>query len=171
VNLVWWLTKTPYPKANNRNVLRPYTKAMENLLANGYKAKKRPSGHDITHKFQKDNNGAIPPNLLELGNNDSNSDYMKKCKLAGIKPHPARFPTKFAEFFISFLTDEEDIVLDPFAGSNTTGSVAETMQRKWLAFELNEIYLEGSKFRFSEQPNLFGTGTIINDNTIKKRTS
>lgn len=171
VNLVWWLSKTPFPKANNRNVLKPYTKAMEHLLVNGYKAKMRPSGHDITHKFQKDNNGAIPPNLLEMGNNDSNSDYMKKCNLAGIKPHPARFPKRFAEFFISFLTDENDLVLDPFAGSNTTGAVAEIMQRKWLAFELNETYLEGSKFRFSEQPNLFGTGTIINDNNIKERTS
>lgn len=171
VNLVWWLSKTPYPKANNRNVLRPYTKAMEQLLVNGYKAKKRPSGHDITHKFQKDNQGAIPPNLLEMGNNDSNSDYMRKCNLAGIKPHPARFPRKFAEFFISFLTDENDLVLDPFAGSNTTGAVAEILNRKWLAFELKESYLEGSKFRFSEQPNLFGTGTIIHGNNHKTPTS
>jgi site-specific DNA-methyltransferase (cytosine-N4-specific) len=171
VNLVWWLSKTPFPKANNRNVLKPYTKAMEHLLVNGYKAKMRPSGHDITGKFQKDNNGSIPPNLLEMGNNDSNSGYMKNCNLAGIKPHPARFPRKFAEFFISFLTNELDIVFDPFAGSNTTGAVAETLNRKWLAFELNETYLEGSKFRFSEQPNLFGTGVIINDNTLKKRTS
>lgn len=171
VNLVWWLSKTPYPKANNRNVLRPYTKAMEHLLTNGYKAKLRPSGHDITHKFQKDNNGAIPPNLLEMGNNDSNSEYMKKCNLAGIKPHPARFPKKFAEFFITFLTDEGDIVLDPFAGSNTTGAVAESFNRRWLAFELRESYLEGSKFRFSEQPTLFGTGTIIDANTDKKRAS
>jgi DNA modification methylase len=169
VNLVWWLSKTPFPKANNRNVLKPYTKAMEHLLANGYKAKMRPSGHDITHKFQKDNKGAIPPNLLEMGNNDSNSEYMKKCNLAGIKPHPARFPKKFAEFFIAFLTDENDLVLDPFAGSNTTGAVAETLNRKWLAFELKETYLEGSKFRFSEQPNLFGTGAIIHDNNHKTR--
>ncbi|MGI8669653.1 MAG: DNA methyltransferase, partial [Aridibacter sp.] len=91
VNVVWWLSKSEYPKANNRNVLRPYTKAMKNLLKNGYKAKMRPSGHNITKKFNKDNKGAIPPNLLELGNNDSNSQYMKGCKEAGIKPHPAKF--------------------------------------------------------------------------------
>lgn len=171
VNLVWWLTKSPFPKANNRNVLKPYTKAMEQLLKKGYKAKMRPSGHDITGKFQKDNNGSIPPNLLEMGNNDSNSEYMKKCNEAGIKPHPARFPRKFAEFFISFLTNESDLVFDPFAGSNTTGSVAENMNRRWLAFELKEDYLKGSKFRFSEQPNLFGTGVLINDKPIKKRNS
>jgi len=158
VNVVWWLAKTEYPKANNRRVLRPYTEAMKQLLKKGYKAKMRPSGHNITHKFNNDNAGAIPPNLLELGNNDSNSSYMRKCTESGIKPHPARFPKKFAEFFINFLTEENDIVFDPFAGSNTTGYVAEIHHRQWLAFELNEGYLEASKFRFEETPTLFGTG-------------
>jgi site-specific DNA-methyltransferase (cytosine-N4-specific) len=150
VNVVWWLSKSEYPKANNRNVLRPYTPAMKSLLKKGYRAKMRPSGHNITHKFNRDNEGAIPPNLLELGNNDSNSGYMRQCAEAGIKPHPAKFPKKFAEFFIKFLTDENDVVLDPFAGSNTTGKAAEILKRKWLAFELVESYLEGSRFRFED---------------------
>lgn len=151
VNVVWWLSKTEYPKANNRHVLKPYTEAMERLLENGYKAKKRPSGHDITDKFSKRNEGAIPPNLLELGNNDSNSTYMKMCKEAGIQPHPAKFPQRFPEFFIKFLTDEDDVVFDPFAGSNTTGYVAENLNRKWIAFEMVESYLEGSRFRFYDE--------------------
>jgi DNA modification methylase len=151
VNVVWWLSKTEYPKANNRNVLRPYTAAMKNLLKKGYRAKTRPSGHNITHKFSWDNEGAIPPNLLELGNNDSNSGYMRRCAEAGIKPHPAKFPKRFAEFFIKFLTDENDLVLDPFAGSNTTGYVAEYLNRKWVAFELVESYLAGSLFRFEAE--------------------
>jgi site-specific DNA-methyltransferase (cytosine-N4-specific) len=154
VNTVWWLSKTEYPKADNRKVLKPYTEAMEQLLEKGYRAKKRPSGHDITNKFSRRNEGAIPPNLLELGNNDSNSSYMRKCKEAGIQPHPAKFPAKFPEFFIKFLTDAGDLVFDPFAGSNTTGYVAEILNRRWIAFELNPIYLEGSKFRFAEERNL-----------------
>jgi site-specific DNA-methyltransferase (cytosine-N4-specific) len=148
VNVVWWLSKTEYPKANNRNVLRPYTPAMKSLLKKGYRAKMRPSGHNITHKFSRDNEGAIPPNLLELGNNDSNSGYMKGCAEVGIKPHPAKFPKKFAEFFINFLTNEADLVLDPFAGSNTTGYAASLLNRQWLAFEVVESYLAGSRFRF-----------------------
>ena len=149
VNLVWWLSKTPNPKADNRKVLKPYSESMKQLLKNGYKAKIRPSGHDISDKFQKDNQGAIPPNLLEIANTESNSAYLRRCKEAGIKPHPARFPQGFAEFFIKFLTDENDIVLDPFAGSNTTGFVAENLQRKWISFEINENYLIGSRYRFS----------------------
>jgi len=155
VNVVWWLSVTENPKANNRNILKPYSDSMKNLLENGYKAKMRPSGHDISTKFQKDNNGAIPPNLLTLANTESNSAYMRRCAEAGIKPHPARFPLDFPKFFIEFLTDKDDIVLDPFAGSNTTGQAAELLMRKWLAFELDSSYLQGSVYRFQEVNDLF----------------
>lgn len=64
--------------------------------------------------------------------------------------HPARFPYGLPEFFIKFLTDEGDLVVDPFAGSVVTGEVCESLQRHWLAFELVEGYLEASKFRFPE---------------------
>jgi site-specific DNA-methyltransferase (cytosine-N4-specific) len=150
VNIVWWLSKTPNPKADNRKVLKPYSKSMKQLLKNGYKPQIRPSGHDISNKFQKDNQGAIPPNLLEIANTESQSAYLRRCKAAGIKPHPARFPQGFAEFFIKFLTDEGDVVLDPFAGSNTTGFVAETLQRRWISCEMNEDYLMGSRYRFAD---------------------
>ncbi|RUR86579.1 DNA-methyltransferase [Chlorogloeopsis fritschii PCC 9212] len=151
VNVVWWLSKTPHPKADNRKVLKPYSESMKQLLKNGYKAKMRPSGHDISEQFQKDNKGAIPPNLLEIANTESNSAYLRCCKLKGIQPHPARFPQGFAEFFIKFLTDEGDTVLDPFAGSNTTGFVAETLQRQWISFEINEDYVIGSRCRFVDE--------------------
>ena len=155
VNVVWWLSVTENPKANNRNILKPYSDSMKQLLENGYKAKLRPSGHDISDKFQKDNNGAIPPNLLTLANTESNSAYLRRCKEAGIKPHPARFPLEFPKFFIEFLTDKDDLILDPFAGSNTTGQAAELLQRQWLAFEIDSKYLEGSVYRFQEVNDLF----------------
>jgi site-specific DNA-methyltransferase (cytosine-N4-specific) len=156
VNLVWWLSKTEFPKADNKKILRPYTDAMKSLLKNGYKAKLRPSGHNITEKFNKDHGGAIPPNVLELGNNESNSDYMLRCKENGEKPHPARFPRRFAEFFINFLTDRGDIVFDPFSGSNTTGYVAETLERKWISCEVTESYIKNSKLRFiGDEQELF----------------
>ena len=121
VNPIWWMSKTEWPKADNRRVLRPYSDSMKNLIQNGYKAKLRPSGHDISAKFQKDLGGSIPHNLLQISNTDSNSMYLRKCKDKGIKPHPARFPQALPEFFIKFLTEPGDLVLDPFAGSNVTG--------------------------------------------------
>lgn len=154
VNCIWWLSKTEWPKANNRNVLQPYGDDMIRLLRKGYKSKRRPSGHHVTPKFMQDHGGAIPPNLLQVGSNESNSHYLKACESAGVKPHPARFPRDIPEFFIRLTTEENDIVLDPFAGSNVTGETAELNNRRWIAIEVKKEYLEGSKLRF-EEPELF----------------
>jgi DNA modification methylase len=99
VNVVWWLSRSQNPKADNRRVLVPYSESMRGLLKNGYKAKLRPSGHDISPNFSKDNGGAIPSNVLEMSNTESNSYYLRRCKEEGIKAHPARFPSNFPEFF------------------------------------------------------------------------
>lgn len=154
VNTVWWLSKTENPKADNRRVLRPYSESMKALLRNGYKAKLRPSGHDISENFQKDLGGSIPHNLLQFSNTDSNGTYLRKCKEKGIKPHPARFPIALPDFFIRFLTDDSDVVLDPFAGSNVTGRAAEDLARIWMAIELDAAYLNASRFRFGSQLTL-----------------
>ena len=150
VNCIWWLSLTPFPKANNRRVLSPYSSAMHNLLENGYKPNLRPSGHDISDKFQKNNGGAVPPNLLAIANTESQSQYLDYCRDKGIKPHPARFPQLLPEYFIRLLTDSGDLVLDPFAGSCVTGMVAERMKRKWVAVEMNSEYLRGALSRFSQ---------------------
>ena len=57
-------------------------------------------------------------------------------------------PREFVEFFMRFLTDEGDLVLDPFGGSNTTGAVAEEMKRKWLTIEAKWEYATASISRF-----------------------
>ncbi|MCI0490625.1 MAG: site-specific DNA-methyltransferase [Blastocatellia bacterium] len=148
INNVWWLTLDPFVDADNRRVLNPYSKSMESLLKNGYKPALRPSGHDISDKFQRDNGGAIPPNLLQYSNTESNSYYLRRCKEENIKPHPARFPQALPEFFINFLTSPGDLILDPLAGSNVTGAAAESLNRQWISIELNPDYVAGSKFRF-----------------------
>jgi DNA modification methylase len=158
VNTVWWLSKTDFPKADVRRVLNPYSDRMKKLLensANFYTPKKRPSGHDISGNFGVDNGGAIPSNLLEFPNTDSNSHYLRCCKLLKIESHPARFPERLPTFFINFLTEPQDVVLDIFAGSNTTGYAAEKLGRRWLAFEQDRNYLAASAFRFMENATEF----------------
>ena len=148
VNCVWWLSKTPWPKASNRRVLVPYSDAMKSLLKNGYRPMKRPSGHDISANFSTDNNAAIPPNLLAVPNTESNSQYLRYCKENGLRQHPARFPADIPEFFIRMLTDPGDVVVDPFAGSCVTGEVAERLKRKWTCCDTSEEYLKGALGRF-----------------------
>ena len=152
INTVWWLSKTPWPKASNRRVLQPYSSSMRELLEKGYKAKKRPSGHDISEKFSVDNRAAIPPNLIAVPNTESNSFYLRYCQEKGIKPHPARYPAALPEYFIRMLTDEGDSVFDPFAGSCVTGEVSERLQRQWICVDMVEEYLIGALARFQRDP-------------------
>jgi DNA modification methylase len=150
VNNIWWLSKTERPKANNRNVLSNYKQGMKDLLRRGsYNEGARPSGHNVSDKWNKDLGGAIPKNLLEISNTVSTEKYQKFCRDNNIKPHPARFPWDLPKFFVEFLTDEgSDLVLDIFAGSNVTGAVCEELRRPWISFEQRHDFIESSKCRF-----------------------
>lgn len=153
VNTIWWLSKTQEPKADVRNVLTPYSPRMRKLLEDPLKfcqPKGRPSGHDISLNFGKDNGGAVPSNLLRYPNTESNSLYLRLCHEFGLPAHPARFPEALPEFFIRFLTEPGDVVADIFAGSNTTGFTAEQLGRKWLAVDRERDYVAASAFRFME---------------------
>jgi site-specific DNA-methyltransferase (cytosine-N4-specific) len=149
VEYIFWLSPSDCPKADNSKVLQPYSRDMKRLIKRGIARTKRPSGHNIKPSFAENKGGSIPPNLIECGNNESNSRYIKRSKTQGKKIHPARFPAELPRFFIDFLSDPGDLVLDPFAGSNTTGAVAERLGRRWIAIEKDRQYAADSELRFS----------------------
>jgi site-specific DNA-methyltransferase (cytosine-N4-specific) len=153
---------------------------MRALLKNGYQIRRRPSNHSISAKFLVDNRGSIPSNLLgfaepdeagqmdligepfdvlfeniiAISNTSSKDKYLEACRAHGLKPHSARFPRGLPAFFIEFLTEPGDLVYDPFAGSNTTGEMAEALNRRWVSCELDAdgafagTYVRSSAFRF-----------------------
>ncbi len=151
VNCIWWLSKTPRPKASNLNILNPYSKKMESVLKNGIQIGNRPSGHKVTENFNKNNGGSIPPNLLAIANTDSAGAYFDFCKKHGLPIHPARFPQALPEYFIKFLTNKRDFVVDPFGGSSVTGYVAEKLGRRWKTIEMNAEYAVGGIGRFKDK--------------------
>ena len=173
VNYNFWFCKNENPKADVRNVLVPYSKYMKKLLkSNGtyYDAGSRPSGHTISTHFYKDNGGAIPSNLLTIKNSNSKDGFIRRCKSLSIKVHPARFPEALPEFYIKFLTDENDLIVDIFAGSNTTGYVAESLNRNWLSAELNKEYFSASVLRFIDgdaikQKRIYDS--LMNDESVE----
>ena len=148
---VWWMSASPKPKADNRQVLLEYSKSMKDLLKSGkYNAGKRPSEHKIGERsFLTDNGGAIPGSVLTFANTQANDEYQIYCRDHEIQLHPARMPIALAGFFVNFLTNPGDLVLDPFAGSNTTGAAAERLGRFWLSMEAEEKYILGSVGRFN----------------------
>lgn len=99
-----------------------------------------------------------PDNLLDWANTDSVEPYHRFCKLNDLKRHPARFPRRVVEFFVSFLTEPGDLVVDPFGGSNMTGAVAEQLGRQWLSVDLVHEYILGSLGRFGEYDLVFHGG-------------
>ncbi|MGH7651923.1 MAG: DNA-methyltransferase [Gemmatimonadaceae bacterium] len=169
VNTVWWFSKTPWPKADVSKVLAEYSDRMKKLLQDPeafYTPKVRPSGHDIGSAFGKDNGGAIPANLLQIPNSESNGVYLAACKALSIKAHPARFPAKLPQFFIRMLTEPRDLVVDIFAGSNTTGMVAEQEGRRWMAFDERRDFLAASAFRFLPEETTSEEARAVYDSII-----
>lgn len=159
---VWWLSRSEEPKADNRRVLNPYSKDMRKLLkSQKYNAGARPSGHVISERgFLTDHGGAISANVLQLNDGVGpesllkfsgtswDANYRDYCKRLEIPAHPARMQSSLSAFFIQFLTEPNDLVFDPFAGSNTTGAVAENLGRKWIGVEADRTYVDGSRGRF-----------------------
>jgi site-specific DNA-methyltransferase (cytosine-N4-specific) len=161
---IWWMSPVTRPKADNRRVLREYSASMKSLIrSKKYNSGPRPSEYVIGKtSFVADNGGAIPPNvigadglpsltnILKGTNTRSSEQYQLFCRENDLPLHPARMPSELAEFFIKFLTERGDLVMDPFAGSNTTGSVAERLERKWLSFEARFDYAGTSLSRFPQ---------------------
>ena len=172
---IWWMAPSDRPKADNRRVLKEYSDSMKRLIDTGrYNHGKRPSEHNIGRdSFAKSNGGAIPPNvggadeapslgsLLKGTNTRSNEQYQMLCREQGLTLHPARMPKELPEFFIKFLTEEGDLVFDPFGGSNTTGAMAENLKRRWISCEAELNYATASLNRF-EASNLKFISDVAN---------
>lgn len=154
---IWWMSPSDRPDADNTRVLTAYSAAMKKLLrTQHYNAGVRPSGHRVGKtSFLRNNGGAIPSNVIVAANTTSTDRYHTECR-AESELHPARMPEALASFFIRFLTKPGDIVLDPFAGSNTTGATAEGLGRRWVSFEAKADYIESSQIRFEQSRNLTG---------------
>ena len=173
VEYIWWFSKTTHPKADNRRVLSTYSKSMRRLLSTQrYNKGRRPSGWQVSDDWALNHGGAIPPNVLPAdlvdsphispvhgmddqpnifveANTVSNDLYRSRCRDNGVAAHPAMFPKALPEFFIRFLTEPGDTVVDPFAGSNTTGKIADELERRWIAIELSQEYIDASRFRWN----------------------
>lgn len=166
VSLVPWFAITPKPYADITKVLKPYSRKFRKLLKLdeiNHTDFDTPSGHYIHNDTWKNNGGSIPTNLLRIPNSDSRDKYLQACKSLELSPHSARMPKALAEWFIKFLTQPNDLIVDPFGGSNTTGFVSEQLNRHWKTFEINQEFIATSSFRFINDNNyLEAYNSILN---------
>lgn len=155
---VLWFTNDPARCAsNNRRVLQPHTPAHLQLVRQGGEQREAVysgGAYRVKHgSFGQETTGKIPRNVLRIAHRDADQqparDYATE---RGWSAHPAPMPVKLARFFVDFLTEVKELVVDPFGGMATTAKAAECGGRRWLVTERCREYIESASQRFVSCP-------------------
>jgi len=71
--------------------------------------------------------------------------------------HPTQKPLRVYEWLIKYLSNENDLIMDPFVGSGTALVAARNLNRNAIGIEINDEYINMAKRRVApEQRDLFG---------------
>lgn len=147
---VYWFTNNPKTvHADNRRVLQPHSAEHLRLLAAGGERRTTSYG-DGAHRiregisFSNPTDGKIPRNVIRMGHRCADkSELAKLARAAGLPVHGATMPLRLARFIIEFLSDKNDLVVDPCAGWFRTAKAAEQTGRRWFATEQMGEYVLG----------------------------
>ncbi len=153
---IFWLTNDPQNVySNNQRVLKPHSERHKKLIAKGGEKRTAVYGDGANRispgNFAKPTAGAIPSNVLNFGHRCRTQDAVRKyAREQGLPIHGATFPLSLAKFLVEFLTEKDQLVVDPFAGWFTAPLAAEITGRRWVASERNLQYVEGGRYRFQD---------------------
>ena len=157
---VYIFAKDPHLcKANNRRVLQPHTEAHLKLMQRGGENRTASYGDGSFRlkpgSFGAMTEGRIPRNVLTFPHSVGETAGLRRRAAAlGLKPHGAIMPGHLAQFLIRYLTEEGDLVVDPFGGSGTTAKAAQDLQRRWKTSEIYAEYAALSAERFADNVSL-----------------
>ena len=129
INNITWKKLNPPPNIS----CRAFTHSTETVIWAKKDMKK--SKHKFNYDVMKElNNGKQMKDVWETSlTKPSEKKYGK---------HPTQKPIELLERIILASTDENDLILDPFSGSGTTGIVANKLNRKYIGIEKEIEYLE-----------------------------
>lgn len=148
---ILWFSNCPESvRSDNRRVLRPHSEKQRKLIAKGGEQRSRSFGDGAYSlrpgSFSAETPGSIPKNNLRIAHNCTDSRAIRKeAKRRNLPSHGAMFPTALADFFIRFLTEENELVVDPFAGAFKTCLAAERLGRRWIGTERVLEYVEQAR--------------------------
>jgi modification methylase len=141
LNDVVWRKTNPMPNFRGRR----FTNAHETLIW----AAREPGAKAYTFNYE----------ALKAGNEDvqARSDWTiplctgdERLKGAdGKKLHPTQKPEALLARVILSASRPDDVILDPFCGSGTTGAVAKRMRRRFIGFERDEAYADAARARIA----------------------
>jgi len=164
VEQLLWFAKSPEKvKIDTKKVLNKLSKKQIENIKNALKKtenvrKIMPSGNSmnryVVYNTMLENGGTMPLNYL-YGASVSSDNFSKKMAIEmGVK-HPAKYPLYLPEFFILAMTNNNDVVLDPFLGSGTTAEASIKNNRRWIGIELSEKYYDAYvKYRKHQEKNI-----------------
>jgi len=158
---VLWFCNSPNDCfADNRRVLMPHEEAHRKFMENGGLKKKQVNADGNYVKkvgsFGNITPGKIPRNVLQFSNYcHSGRKVSQWAKQHGFPPHAAKMPGDLCQFLIKFLTEPGHTILDPFAGTLTTGESAEKTGRNWICIEMIWEYIRQAFTRFEGASDLW----------------
>lgn len=147
---IYWFTNDPHAvKSNNRRVLQPHSAGHLKLVQQG--GEQRTTSHaDGAHRvragvsYANPTQGKIPRNVISMGHRCGHkSEVSRLAKSMGLPIHGATMPLRLARFVIDFLTEEDNLVVDPCAGWQITARAAEDAGRRWFTTEQMGEYVLG----------------------------
>jgi site-specific DNA-methyltransferase (adenine-specific) len=134
LNDISWFKVNPPPNLS----CRYFTHSTESII---WAAPSAQSRHYFDYQAMKEENGGKQMKSLW-----SITPPRKVEKRFG--KHPTQKPITLLMRIIKAASSEGDVVLDPFAGSGTTGVAAALLGRKFIGIDMNSDYLEISKKRY-----------------------
>lgn len=159
---VYWFALNPeLVKADNRRVLEPHSERHLKLMQGG--GEQRDASYSdgaytlrAGRSFSQFTEGKIPRNVLSIGHSCAEHHrHNKTLDALGIPRHGAPMPMALAMFLIRFLTEVNDLVVDLFGGSGTTGKAAEDLLRPWITVDCMYEYIRGSAERYRQSPGFW----------------
>jgi DNA modification methylase len=153
---IYWFCNDPLSaRADNRRVLQPHTDRHQRLMESGgaHRAAVYGDGaYRLRHdSFGRITEGKIPRNVIERGHRCPDTiAYRKHAIGLGLPLHGAMQPTSIADFYIRFLTEPGDLVVDTCGGTVKTGLAAERAGRRWMVAEWIVEYLRGAAELFRD---------------------
>ena len=130
------LAKCTRPYFNAYAVAQPASKATElrlkKLGKNDLTLRSSSSGSNFKYNVSKwlNRKMVLPNNVMHLAAVTRNMG------------HPAAYPVALPSFFIKLLSPQSGLVIDPFAGSGTTGIAARSVGRKCVLIDNNQAYCD-----------------------------
>lgn len=139
----YFFTKTKNHKFFPNHVLSKSTSKYHE----GEKRRANKGGHNVTNGSGMNMGSRCAPDMVRPSN------VLFLATDSTNHKHPATFPIGLPEFFIKLLTEEGDIVCDPFMGSGTTLVAAKQLKRHYIGSDIKQEYVDITEDRLKDSDN------------------